>query len=156
MKKYIYLLIITLSIFYFSSISSFAQSGRVIKEDEVGKVVLKMYHILGKFSGYLIFYDKAGNECAVNIPPYTYKEYGVHSTHKPTLFGETKNHSTLIEELEITPDRFHVFKLRNGDEVYGYEIDFLSPTNLSSGEIVSFRFSSHFFTATYTCSITTP
>ncbi|MFH0864325.1 MAG: hypothetical protein V1858_04545 [Candidatus Gottesmanbacteria bacterium] len=52
----------------FLGIDAFSQHARAIEKAEVNKVILKMFYELGKFRGFLIFYDKEGNQSAVNLP----------------------------------------------------------------------------------------
>lgn len=136
MKKIIYL-VVFLTIFHFSSINCFAYDGRVIEESEVSKVELHMYYDFGKFSGYLIFYDKQANECAVNIIP----------KGLPRLMIEHYLGTSTIW-LQITSGNFQVMKLRNGDEHYGFSINFLPTFEIRKREKIQFRFASSLLTAT--------
>ena len=137
LKKIICLFVVFLTMFHFSIINCFAYDGRVIEESEVSKVNLHMYYDFGKFSGYLIFYDKQANECAVNIIP----------KGLPRLMIE---HSlgTTTKWLQITPNDFQVMKLRNGDEHYGFPINFLPTFEIRKRGKIQFRFSSSFLTST--------
>ncbi|MDD5478056.1 MAG: hypothetical protein PHG87_07690 [Candidatus Omnitrophica bacterium] len=134
--------------FHFSSINSFAQTGRIIEESEVSKVDLHMFYDFGKFSGYLIFYDKEANQCAVNIIPKAQRDVGgYYVNNKPRLVIESRM-GTSVKELEITPDKFQVLTLRNGNQVYAYGIDFLPPFEIKVGDEIQFKFASYLLTAT--------
>jgi hypothetical protein len=107
-----------------------------------------MFYDFGKFSGYLIFYDKEANQCAVNITPKAQKDVGgYYVTNKPRLVIESMA-GTTIKELQITPGMFQVLTLRSGDQVYAYGIDFLPTFEIKEGEEIKFRFASYLLTAT--------
>ncbi len=132
--------IILLVIFHFSSINSFARSGRLIEQSEVKKVELRMFYTLGKFNGYLVFYDEDANQCAVNIIPKSRRDVGgYYVTDKPRLRIESRSGTSIID-LQITHNKFQLLTLRNGDQIYAYRIDFLPQFEIRKGDKIPFEF----------------
>jgi hypothetical protein len=139
MKRCICLSIL-FAILLYTSTESFARSGRLIEQSEVKKVELRMFYTLGKFNGYLVFYDEDANQCAVNIIPKSRRDVGgYYVTDKPRLRIESRSGTSIID-LQITHDRFQVLTLRSGDQIYAYGIDFLPQFEIRKGDKIPFEF----------------
>lgn len=123
MKKFILFFLV----FVIINISAFAQNAPTIKKTEVAKVVLKIFENLGKFEGYLIFYNKAGEQCAVELTPVMYNENGSMVYHYPYIDVLYKNDIILGKKLEVTPNRFQYLNLRSGDTIFAYPIEIFIP-----------------------------
>lgn len=137
--------LVTVNTFFNESIRS--QDYQKITAREVSKVVLRMFHTLGVFSGYLIFYNRKAEQCAV-IPPTASRRYLV-----PRIIGSSAN-GVIEKELDITPAKFKIFTLKNGDIIFAYPIEsFTADVKTSSGlsNKVNFRFEWLNFVAKDTC-----
>ena len=92
--------------FIFVTANVFSDEHPIINTSEVEKVVLEMFYDVGRFSGYIIFYDKDANQCAV-------KGKGSASLKRGWDFEK---------KLDIKPSKFETFH-RGDIEIYGYKID---------------------------------
>ncbi len=91
--------------FIFVTTNVFSDEHPIIDTSEVEKVVLKISYDVGSFSGYLVFYDKDANQCAVKGKRSAYLRRGWDFEKK----------------LDINPSKFETF--HDDIEIYGYKID---------------------------------
>ena len=92
--------------FIFVTTNVFSDEHPIIDTSEVEKVVLKMSYAVGSFSGYIVFYDKDANQCAVKGKGDAYLRRGW----------------SFEKKLDINPSKFETFH-RDDIEIYGYKID---------------------------------
>lgn len=118
MKKLLFLISFLIICYTFV----FAQDS-IVKETQINKVILKMYENLGKFEGYLIFYDKNGKQCAVEFISTTYLQDGNKFFVYPHIDVLYRNNIIYEKKLEIAPDKFQYLTLRNGEEIFAYPIE---------------------------------
>lgn len=136
MMRKLFVIIITIVIAtVFCNEDIYSQNYRVIKVSEVSKVVLKMFDKLGRFEGYLIFYSKEGEQCAVKPLPKPTRRYQV-----PWIEGIAANKVFIEKKLEITPDKFKILQLRDGSVIFAYPIKLYVRGKFSGGHKVIFRF----------------
>ncbi|MBL7156896.1 MAG: hypothetical protein ISS92_01905 [Candidatus Omnitrophica bacterium] len=93
--------------FVFVTTNVFSDEHPIIKTSEVEKVVLEMSYDVGRFSGYIVFYDKDANQCAVK---------GKWNAYLKGSFRLRR----FEKKLDISPSEF---KTIEGDEaLFAYEI----------------------------------
>lgn len=93
----------------FIATNVFSEEHPTIDTSEVKKVVLKVFYNLGKFSGYIIFYDKNANQCAVK---------GKWSAY---LKGSFRLRS-FKKKLDISPSEFKTLHMEGDEALFAYEI----------------------------------
>ena len=91
--------------FIFVTTNVFSDEHPIIDTSEVEKVVLEIFYDVGRFSGYIVFYDKDANQCAVKGKRGAYLRRGWDFEKK----------------LDIKPSKFETFQ--DDIEIYGYKID---------------------------------
>lgn len=98
-----------------------------IKETEVKEVVLKIFENLGRFEGYLIFYNKDGQPCAVGLESTSYIQNGDRFFVYPHINVLYRNNIIFDKKLEINQNKFQYLKLRGGDTIFAYPVEIFIP-----------------------------
>lgn len=107
----------------------------IVKVTEASKVVLKMFYRFEKFDGYLIFYNKKGEQCAVeplSNPTYRYQVPWIKGIAADKVFVEKK--------LDITPNKFRYLTLKSGDIILAYPVELFVKGRFHGGHKVYFKF----------------
>ena len=102
----------------FITINVFSEEHPIINTSEVEKVVLEMSYDVGRFSGYIAFYDKDVNQCAV-------KGRGGACLRRGWSFEK---------KLDINPSKFETFH-KDDIEIYGYKIDRFLLKDIRTGRL---------------------
>ena len=124
------LIVILTFVMQFYCISLFAESHPINKINEIVQVNLNMFYEVGQVSGYIVFYNKQGQQCAVKPPSSANRKFMI-----PYLIvGDEEM------RLYITPSSFETLPLRGGGVVYAYRINPFIVTKLRKGGKIIFRF----------------
>lgn len=102
----------------------------VIKANEVAKANLKIFYELGCFSGYVVFYNETGKQCAVK---------GNHSFPAKLYTGKPRHIVTfqqIKKEFQISPQGFRNLTLRNGSRIYAYPIESFLVQDLNAKRVI--------------------
>ncbi len=113
MKK-LFMLFLTI---IFITTNVFSDKHPIIDTSEVEKVVLKMSYDVGRFSGYIVFYDKDANQCAV----------------KGKRGACLRRGWDFEKKLDINPSKFETFQ--DDIEIYGYKIDRFLLKDIRTGRL---------------------
>jgi len=108
--------------FIFVTTNVFSDEHPIIDTSEVEKVVLKMFYDVGSFSGYIVFYDKDANQCAVKGKRDACLRSGLRFEKK----------------LDINPSKFETFD--DDIKIYGYKIDRFLLKNIRTNKRLTFYF----------------
>ena len=114
-KRLFHLVILFVFIQFIISAYIFAEPP-VIKESEVKRIYLFLVKTEAEIEGYVVFYDKDNQQCAVEVT----SEYG---PFPAILYSGNKYAHIFERKLYITPHDFKFFATKWGDLIYGYIIE---------------------------------
>ena len=142
MRSLIFLFLIC---FTFIQINLSAQ--RIADPGEIIDIYFHIYKFLGKTEGYVVFYDREGNQCSTYGCLTLWRKYIIYKKEervinipgKPYYKHITKTvpkeEERIIKKVFFKPEDFRVLKLRSGDEIYALPIT-LPPNRVTDGDIV--------------------
>ena len=111
-------------------IDKYIKGQPIIEVNSVSKVILNVWEELGQLNGYIIFYNKAGEQSAIS-PPAGRK----HKYEYPRIIVNLGSQVLLEEELDINPYNFDFLKLKGGDTIFAYPFTLYFKEKINRGRL---------------------